>query len=67
MVELQRKGRELKDASGEPEPGSFLEAFLEGLLKKYPLLSEQKEGKIRARFFQTRGDLETAKEYLASS
>ena len=65
LVELQRKGRELKDASGEPEPGSFLEAFLEGLLKKYPLMSEQREGKIQTRFFQTRRDLETAKEYLA--
>lgn len=65
LVELQRRGRELKDASGEPEPGSFLEAFLEGLLKKYPLLSEQREGKIHTRFFQTRRDLETAKEYLA--
>jgi len=65
LVELQRKGRELKDASGEPEPGSFLEAFLEGLLRKYPLMSEQREGKIQTRFFQTRRDLETAKEYLA--
>ena len=65
LVELQRKGRELKDASGEPEPGSFLEAFLEELLKKYPLMSEQREGKIQTRFFQTRRDLETAKEYLA--
>ena len=64
LVELQRKGRELKEASGEPEPGSFLEAFLEGLLKKYPLLSEQTEGKIQTRFFQTRRDLETAREYL---
>jgi len=64
LVELQRKGRELKDASGEPEPGSFLEAFLEGLLKKYPLLSEQREGKIQTRFFQTRRDLETAKLLL---
>jgi hypothetical protein len=61
-VELQRKGRELNEAS--PEPGSFLEAFLAGLLKKYPLLSEQIEGKIKTRFFQTRNDLETAKEYL---
>jgi len=66
LVELQRKGRELKEASGEPEPGSFLEAFLEGLLKKYPLLSEQREGKIRTRFFQTRRDLATAQEYLVS-
>jgi len=65
LLELQRRGRELKDASGEPEPGSFLEAFLEGLLKKYPLMSEQREGKIQTRFFQTRRDLETAKEYLA--
>jgi hypothetical protein len=65
LVELQRKGRGLKDTSGEPEPGSFLEAFLEGLLKKYPLLSEQKEGKIQTRFFQTRRDLETAKQYLS--
>jgi hypothetical protein len=62
LVELQRKGRELNEAS--PEPGSFLEAFLAGLLKKYPLLSEQIEGKIKTRFFQTRNDLETAKEYL---
>jgi hypothetical protein len=62
-VELQRKGRELSEAS--PEPGSFLEAFLDGLLKKYPLLSEQREGKIQTRFFQTRRDLETAKGYLA--
>ena len=65
LVELQRKGRELKDAFGEPESGSFLEAFLEELLKKYPLLSEQREGKIQTRFFQTRRDLETAKEYLS--
>ena len=48
LVELQRKGRELNDASAEP--GSFLEAFLAGLLKKYPLLSEQREGKIQTRF-----------------
>jgi hypothetical protein len=54
----------LKDTSGEPELGSFLEAFLEGLLKKYPLLSEQREGKIQRRFFQTRRDLETAKALL---
>ncbi len=65
LLELQRKGRELKDASGEAEPGSFLEAFLEGLLKKYPLLSEQRDGKIQTRFFQTRHDLETAKAYLS--
>ena len=64
LVELQRKGRGLKDTSGEPEPGSFLEAFLEGLLKKYPLLSEQRDGKIQRRFFQTRRDLETAKALL---
>jgi len=64
LVELQRRGRGLKDASGEPEPGSFLEAFLEGLLKKYPLMSEQREGKIHTRFFQTRRDLETAKALL---
>ena len=64
LVELQRKGRELKNASGEPEPGSFLEAFLEGLLKKYPLMNEQREGKIQTRFFETRRDLETAKLLL---
>ena len=62
LVELQRKGRELNEAS--PEPGSFLEAFVAGLLEKYPLLSEQRGGKIHTRFFQTRRDLETAKEYL---
>jgi hypothetical protein len=62
LVELQRKGRELNEAS--PEPGSFLEAFVAGLLKKYPLLSEQIEGKIKTRFFQTRHDLETARGYL---
>lgn len=63
LVELQREAKRLKESS-EPEPGSFLEQVVEGLLKKYPLLAEQRDKKSLKRFLRTRQDLQTARRYL---
>jgi len=45
-----------------PEPGSYLEAILEGLTASYPVLVEQNEGGWVDRFFETRADLEWARK-----
>ena len=65
LMELQREAQRVRSSPQPPDPGSFLEIFLEELLDQYPLLAETKEGKIQTRFFRTCRDLEKARELLA--
>ncbi|MDA2923234.1 DUF6178 family protein [Acidobacteria bacterium AH-259-L09] len=64
LIELCREAQKLKNASYQPDPGSLLDAVFEGLLERYPLLAEQRRGKIRKRFFRSRQDLDIARRYL---
>ena len=63
LMELQQEARKVRETS-PPEPGSFPEAVLDQLLERYPLLAELVEDRIRSRFFQTRQDLDKARELL---
>ncbi len=64
LRQLQKQARKLKHLPNQAEPGSFLEAAVNALARRYPLLAFQDEGKIRKRFLTTREDLKTAEEYL---
>ncbi|MBI4445521.1 MAG: hypothetical protein HY645_06375 [Acidobacteria bacterium] len=61
IKELQETARRLKAL---PPPGSFSEAVVRGLLKKYPLLVHLSQDKIRQRFFRTQTDLEEIRNHL---
>jgi len=63
LMELQQEARTVRKTS-PPEPGSFPEAVLDQLLERYPLLTELVEDRIRSRFFQTRQDLDKAREFF---
>jgi len=65
IMDLQKKAQQFKEASIPLEPGSFLESFIEELLRKYPLLTEHIGTKIQKRFFCTRRDLEKAEQQLS--
>jgi hypothetical protein len=65
IMDLQEKAQQLKEASIALDPGSFLEIFVEELLRKYPRLAEQSGTKIQKRFFCTRRDLEKAEQQLS--
>ena len=62
---LQEEARRVQSELPEPEPGSFLEAVIDGLLDPYPVFTESLEGQIRSRFFSTREDLVTARKHLS--
>ena len=63
LVELRRQAEDLAGSSGV-EPGSYLEAALEGFLRRFPLLTEQREGRIRRRFVESEEDLQWAYQLL---
>ncbi len=65
IMALQEEARRIQSEPPEPEPGSFLEAILDGLLESYPVFTELIEGQIRRRFFSTRDDLAAARVYLS--
>lgn len=64
LLELQRQARKIESGPHQPEQGSFPEAMLQGLLKRYPIFTETWKGKIRQRFFRSREDLHRAQEML---
>ena len=62
---LQEEARRIRSEPPEPEPGSFLEAVIDGLQERYPMFTDLVEGQIRRRFFSTREDLATARKHLS--
>ena len=62
---LQEEARRIQSETPEPEPGSFLEAVLHGILERYPVFTESKEGQIGRRFFSTREDLAMSHKHLS--
>ena len=64
LLELQEQARKIESDSHQPAEGSFQETVLQGLLKRYPILAEISNGKIRKRFFRSREDLQRAQEIL---
>ncbi len=65
IMDLQEKAQQLKESFIPLDPGSFLEIFIEELLREYPRLAEQSGTKIQKRFFCTRRDLEKAEQQLS--
>jgi hypothetical protein len=63
LQEVRRQAQELA-GRGFVEPGSYLEAALEGFLLRFPLLTEQGEKSFRRRFFQDQADLKWAYRLL---
>jgi hypothetical protein len=64
LKRLQRRAKEVAEHYS-PELGSFEEAALLALVERdYPLKVELIDGKIRARFFETRDDVEEAGRLL---
>lgn len=63
LLDLQREfsGREKET---EVEAGSFAEAVLEGISRRFPRFVFLQDGKIKERFFTTVGDLETIRRCL---
>jgi hypothetical protein len=47
-----------------PDPGGFLEAALEGFLRRYPVLTELRKGRVRRRFIEQPQDLEWSHRLL---
>lgn len=64
LLELQNEARRIRAGAHRPAAGSFGEAFLEGLLKRYPLLTEPSGDRLRRRFLRDCADLEKGKETL---
>ena len=56
LTELQIRAKS-RSAESPPDPGSFLEAALDAMSEQFPKFTEQSEGRIRDRFFQTEKDL----------
>ncbi len=63
LLELKRQAQELAGRPGL-DPGSYLESALEGFLRKFPVLTEQREGRIRRRFVDSQEDLRWAYQLL---
>jgi len=63
LLELRKQAQKLAGSPGV-EPGSYLEAALEGFLRKFPVLTEQHEGRIRRRFVDSQDDLRWAYQLL---
>lgn len=63
LLDLQREARKVSSFH-QPEPGSLQEAFLDGLLRRYPVLVERKKQGFRKRFFRDRRDLQSARRKL---
>lgn len=59
LSEVRRQARALAGRD-LVEPGSYLEAVLEGFLLRYPVLTEQREGGIRRRYLENQSDLQWA-------
>jgi hypothetical protein len=63
LLTFQENARERCEKKAPPA-GTFLEAFWEGIGARYPKLTEQKQGKIVRRYFETRSDFEWADRLL---
>jgi hypothetical protein len=60
LLELQKQAQQFEKAN-IVEPGSFQEALIQGLKRRYPIMTLLAKGKVRQRFFQTRRDLHRIK------
>lgn len=63
LIELKKQGQGLVGQPGI-EPGSYLESALEGFLGRFPVLTEQREGRIRRRFIDDQDALRWAYQLL---
>lgn len=63
LMDLQREAR-ARLTDGRPEPGSFAEAFVAGLLRPFPALAFLEDDRIKRRFFETLEDLQASRSFL---
>ncbi len=64
LSELRKQAEALRARQGAPEAGSYSEALLEGFLRRFPVLTYRRKGRIRRRPIQSRGDMQRAFERL---
>jgi len=59
LIQLRQQAREVLGRV-VPEPGSFLESAVEGLLSRYPHVVEKGPKRIHRRYFESAADLKTS-------
>ena len=64
LVELRTRALRIGEDGRSPEPGSFAEACLEGLQRRFPVQSRRRKGRIRRRPIDDRGEWQRAHEFL---
>jgi len=62
LLDLQNEARKIPDSA--VEPGSLGEAVIESLLRRFPLFTVERKGRLRRRLFETRADLNYVQEIL---